>query len=119
MPLDGGIVLPKDVQVKPFLSKSNPNSSLNVRVLVGAVGFDGFPGGHVDLNGGHPSLMEDPFEGILVTKVPSAPLGLEVVEKKTTEDVKGLPKVSEAADMVGVEPGGGRLRVRWQPPRAR
>ncbi|CAN5969225.1 unnamed protein product [Sphagnum jensenii] len=106
MPPDGGIVLPEDVPVKPFLSKSNLNSSLNVRVLVGAMGSDGFPGGHADLNDGHLGLMENPFEGVLVTEVPLAPLGLKVVEKKTTEDVKRLPKVSEAVDMVGVESGG-------------
>jgi hypothetical protein len=87
MPPDGGIVFPEDAQMKPFFPKSYLNSSLNVRVLVGAMRFDGFRGGHADLNGGHLGLMEYPFEGVMVLEVPSTPFGPEVVEDKTTKDV--------------------------------
>ncbi len=59
-----------------------------------------FPNGHTDLNGGHPGLEEDFFERVLVTEVPSAPLGPEVVEKEATKDVERLPLVSEAAGVM-------------------
>jgi hypothetical protein len=70
--------------MKPLFSKSNIDSNLNVRVLVGAGGSNSFLGGHADLNGGHPGLMKHPFEGVTITEVPSAPFGPEVIEKKST-----------------------------------
>jgi hypothetical protein len=105
MPPNGGIVLPENVHVKPFLSKGNLNSRLNVGVLDGVVRSNGFPGGHADLKGGHPSLMKNFFERVLVTEVPSAPLEPEVIEKKATNNVKRLPRVSEAAGVISKEPG--------------
>ncbi len=66
---------------------------------------NGFPSGHTDLNNGHPGLKEDFFERVLVFEVPSAPFGPEVVEEKATKNVKRLPWVSEAADMICEEPG--------------
>ncbi len=66
---------------------------------------NGFPGGHFDLNGGHPSLKEDFFERVLVTEVPLAPLGPEVIEKKVMKNVKRLPRVSEVISMISKEPG--------------
>jgi len=65
---------------------------------------NGFPSGHTDFNGGHPGLKEDFFERVLISEVPSAPLGPEVVEEKTTENVKRLHRVSEATNMIGEEP---------------
>ncbi|CAK9871348.1 unnamed protein product [Sphagnum jensenii] len=70
------------------------------------MGSDGFLSGHADFNGGHPSLMKNAFEGVLVTEMPSAPFRPKVVEKKTIKDVKGWLRVSEAAGMVGVKLGG-------------
>jgi hypothetical protein len=66
------------------------------------MGSNSFLGGHADLDGGHLGLVEDPLEGVLVAKVPSAPLGPEIVEEETMEDIKGLPRVRKAIDMVAV-----------------
>jgi hypothetical protein len=66
---------------------------------------NGFPSGHTDLNGGHPGLKEDFLKGVLVSEVPSAPLGPEVVEEKVTKNVKRLPRVSEAVGVISEEPG--------------
>jgi hypothetical protein len=63
------------------------------------------PSGHTDLNRRHLALEEDLLEGVLVTKVPSASFGLEVIKDKTTEDVERLFEVGEAADVVREEPG--------------
>jgi len=79
MPPDGGIVLPKDVQVKPFILKSFLDPSLTVRVLVGAMSSNSFPGGHANLDGSHPSLVEDSLEKVLVVEVPLAPLKPKIV----------------------------------------
>ncbi len=68
------------------------------------------PSGHIDLNRRHPCLEEDLLEGVLVTKVPSAPFGLEVIKDKTTEDVERLSKVGEAASVVCEEPRRSSLR---------
>ncbi len=80
MPPDGGIVLPENVQVEPFFSKGNLDTSLDVGILGGVVRSNGLPSGHTDLNGGHPSLKENLFERILVTEVLSAPLGPEIIK---------------------------------------
>jgi len=79
MPPDGGIILPEDVQVKPLIPKSFLDPSLNVRVLVGAMNSNSFLGGHADLDGGHPGLVEDFLEKVLVAKMPSAHLGPKIV----------------------------------------
>jgi len=77
---------------------------LGVRILGGAVRSNSLPSGHIDFNRRHPCLEEDLLEGVLVTKVPSAPFGLEVIKDKTTEDVERLSKVGEAASVVCEEP---------------
>jgi hypothetical protein len=108
-PPDGGVVTPKDVHVQPFSSKSKLNSSLNVRIFVKAGGSNGFPSGHADFDNGHPCLLEHPFERVAIAEVPSAPLGLEIVQGESVQDVKWLSSVGEAADVISVEPGGGVL----------
>jgi hypothetical protein len=100
------MVIPKDVHVQPFSSKSKLNSSLNVRIFVKAGGFNGFPGGHADFDNGHPGLLEHPFERVAIAEVPSAPLGPEVVQGESAQDVKWLFGVGEVADVISVEPGG-------------
>ncbi len=87
MPRDGGCVLLEDFKMEPFISEGFLNSNLSVQVPIGPVGSNGFPGGHADLDDGHPSLVENFPEGILVVKVPSAPLRPETVEKKATENI--------------------------------
>jgi len=79
---------------------------LDVRILSGAVRSNGLPSGHTDLNGGHQGLKENLVERVLVTEVPSAPLGPEVVEEKTTENVQGLSGVGEASGVIREEPRG-------------
>jgi hypothetical protein len=100
------MVIPKDVHVQPFSSKSKLNSSLNVRIFVKVRGSNGFPGGHADFNSGHPGLLEHPFEKVAIAEVPSAPLGPKVVQGESAQDVKWLSGVGEAVDVISVEPGG-------------
>jgi hypothetical protein len=72
------------VHVQPFSSKSKLNSSLNVRIFVKVGSSNGFP----DFDNGHPGLLEHPFERVAIAKVPSAPLGPEVVQGESAQDVK-------------------------------
>ncbi len=65
----------------------------------------GLPRGHADLNGGHPGLNENLFEGVLITEVFPTSFQPEVVENKTTEDIQWLHGVSEAPSVVCKEPG--------------
>jgi len=76
---------------------------LDVGVLGGPVSSDGLPSGHVDLNHGHPGLSEDLLERVMVVEMLSAPLGPQVVEEKTSKNVKRLPKIGETSLVVGEE----------------
>ncbi len=62
---------------------------MSVGISSSLTGSDGLPGGHADLDRGHPGLSENLLEGVLVVEVP--------------EDVKGLPEVGEAPLVVGEE----------------
>ncbi len=73
---------------------------LDVRIPCGAVRSNSLPSGHNDFNCRHPCLEENLLEGVMVTKVLSAPFGLEVIEDKTTEDVQRLFEVGEAVGVV-------------------
>jgi len=66
---------------------------------------NGLPRGHTDLNGGHPGLSKNLFEGILISKVFPTSLRPEVVKNEATEDVQWLLGVGESASVVGEEPG--------------
>ncbi len=79
---------------------------MNIRVFGSLTGSDGLPGGHANLDHGHPGLSENLLEGVLVIKVLSAPPSPQVVQEKTPENVKGLPEVRETPLVVGEE-------VRW------
>jgi hypothetical protein len=59
VPSDGGLALPKDVQMKPFSLKSFLNTNLDVLVFTLARGSDSFPGGHADFDRGHPGFCPD------------------------------------------------------------
>jgi hypothetical protein len=48
-------------------------------------------------------LEQNPFEGVLVIKVPSASLGPEIIEQKAPKDVEGLFPVGEATWVVVME----------------
>ncbi len=69
MPPDGGIVRPHDAPVEPLFFEFRLDASLLVRVLVGPLRSNGFPGSHTDLNGGHPGLGENRGERVLVIKM--------------------------------------------------
>jgi hypothetical protein len=79
---------------------------MSVRVLIRAVSSSSFPGGHADLNGGHPDLVEDSFERVLVVEVPLAPLGPKIVKEETKEDIKGLFRIRKYTYVISVEIGG-------------
>ncbi len=76
---------------------------MSVGISSSLTGSDGLPGGHADLDRGHPSLNENLLEGVLVVEVLSAPPGPQIVQEKTPENVKGLPEVGEAPLVVGEE----------------
>jgi len=48
-------------------------------------------------------LEQNPFEGVLAIKVPSASFGLEIIEQKAPKNVEGLSPVGEAARVVAME----------------
>jgi len=96
MPPDGGVILPKNVQVEPFFPKGKLYAKLNVRVLGRTERFNGLPSGHTDLNHHHPGLEENFLKGVVVVIVLSAPFRLEVIDNEVTEDIKRLPKVCVA-----------------------
>ncbi len=104
-PHNGGAILFEDVQMKPFSLEGFNNSMMSVRVPSGPTGVNRLLGGHVDLNYGHPSLLQDFAKGILIVEVLSASLRLEKVKDEASEDVKGLPDVGVAPDVVALKVG--------------
>jgi hypothetical protein len=103
VPSDGSLALPKDVEVKPLGLKGLLNTNLNILVFTLTRGPNGFPGGHADLNHGHPSLEQDSFQGVLVVKVLAAPLGPEIVQQEASENVKGLLDIGVPSGVVSVK----------------
>jgi hypothetical protein len=106
VPPDGGRVLPKNVQVTPFCPKSLINSNLSARLPSGPEGVDGFPSGHLDLDGAHPGLLKSVPKGVLIVKVLSASFRPKKIEDEATKDVERLLGVGEAAGVVPVTIGG-------------
>jgi hypothetical protein len=84
MPPDGGIVLAQNAHVEPLVSKTMLNTILILRVLGGSLRSNGFPRGHADFNSGHPSLGENLFERVVLSKVFPTSLRPKVVENKAT-----------------------------------
>ncbi len=74
-PRNGSLALPKDVAVKPFSPKGKLNAILIILGPILARGSNGLPGGHAHLRRSLPRLEQDPFEGVLAIKVPSASFG--------------------------------------------
>ncbi len=86
-PHNGSIVLPKDVRVTPLHPKGPFNSILNARLPGGLEAVDGFPCSHPNLDGGHPSLLENVPRGVLSVKMYPASFNPEEVENETFKDV--------------------------------
>jgi hypothetical protein len=103
VPSDGGLALPKDVEVKPLSPKGLLNTNLDILVFTLTRGSNGFLGGHVDLDRDRPSLEQNSFQGILVVKVPTAPFGLEIVQQEASENVEGLLDIGVPSDVVSVK----------------
>jgi hypothetical protein len=74
-PRNGSLAFPKDAAVKPFSPKGKLNAILIVLGPILARGSNGLPGGHAHLCRSLPRLEQDPFEGVLAIKVPSASFG--------------------------------------------
>jgi hypothetical protein len=74
---------PENVQMTPLHLKGLIDPNLHTRLPGGPEGVDGFPSGHPDLDGGHPSLLENIFRGVLVVKVLPAPFGPKRVDDET------------------------------------
>jgi hypothetical protein len=81
VPRDGRFVLTKDVAMEPLGLKGLLNPNLSVLFPSLSRVFDGFPGGHANLNRGLPSLEKDSLKRVLAIKMPSASLGPKVVEE--------------------------------------
>jgi len=74
-PRNGSLALPKDVAVKPFSPKGKLNAILIVLSPILARRYNGLPSGHAHLRRSLPRLEQDPFEGVLAIKMPSASFG--------------------------------------------
>ncbi len=68
VPPNGGTVRPENVKVKPLFSKGELDANLSIRVFGRAVGSNGLPSGHTDLNRRHPGL-ENFLKGVMVIEV--------------------------------------------------
>ncbi|CAK9197193.1 unnamed protein product [Sphagnum troendelagicum] len=106
MPPDGGIILPENVQMKPFFPKSKLDAKLSFRVLGRTVKFNSLPSGHTNLHRRHPGLKKNFLKGVVIVKVHSASFRPEVIENEATEDVQWLPGVGEAAGVIREESWG-------------
>jgi hypothetical protein len=102
-PRNGSLALPKDAAVKPFSLKGKLNAILIVLSPILAQRSNGFPGGHAHLRRSFPRLEQNPFEGVLAIKVPSASFGPEIIEQKAPKNVEGLSPVGEATRVVAME----------------
>jgi hypothetical protein len=95
VPRNGSLALPKDVAVKPFNLKGKLNVILIIQSPILARRSHGLPGGHAHLRRSFPKLEQNPFEGVLAIKVPSASFGPEIIEQKAPKNVEGLSPVGE------------------------
>ncbi len=109
MPRNGSLALPKDAAVKPFNLKGKLNVILIVLSPILARRSNGLPGSHAHLRRSFPRLEQNPFEGVLAIKVPSASFGPKIIEQKAPKNVKGLSPVGEATRVVAMEVRGAVL----------
>jgi hypothetical protein len=98
--VNGGAILPKDVQMTPFSLEGLINTILNGGVPSGSMKANIFPGGHANFNRGHPGLLEHLSKRVLTTEMHSTSLEREIVENEALKYVKGLSIVGEALDVI-------------------
>jgi len=106
VPSDGSLTLPEDVVMEPLGLEGLLNTNLDIQVFTPTRGPNGFLGGHVDFDRGHPGLEQDSFQKVLVVKVSMAPLRPEVVRQIASKNVEGLPDIGVTPNVVSVEVGG-------------
>jgi hypothetical protein len=86
----------------PLCLKGLIDPIVNTRLLGGPEGVNGFPSGHLDLDGGHPSLLKNILGGVLVIKMLLASFELEKVENETSKNVKRLSSVGKTTRVVAL-----------------
>ncbi len=64
------------------------------------------PGGHANLDCGHPSLLEDHSKGVLIVEVHPTSFRPKEVKDEAPEDVKGLLDVRKSPGVVALESKG-------------
>lgn len=89
----------------PLCLKGLVDPILNIRLPGGLEGIGGFPSGHFDLDGGHPSFLKNVPEGILAIKMLLTSFGPEKVENEIFENVQQLSGVGEATSVVALNVG--------------
>jgi len=89
--------------VKPFNFKGKLNAILIVLSLILARRSNGLPVGHAHLRRSFPRLEQNPFEGVLVVKVPSTSFRPEIIEQKAPKNVERLSPVGEATRVVAMK----------------
>jgi hypothetical protein len=102
-PRNGSLTLPKDAAVKPFNLEGKLTAILIVLSPILVRRSNGLPSGHAHLRCSFPRLEQNPFEGVLAIKVPSASFGPEIIEQKAPKNVEGLSLVGEATRVVAME----------------
>ncbi len=83
--------------INPILNDGVPSGSTIINLL---------PGGHADLDRGHPSLLKDLSRGIQIVKVHPTSFEPKEIKDEAPEDVEGLPDVRESPGVVALEFGG-------------
>jgi hypothetical protein len=89
----------------PLRPKGLVDPILNIRFTCGLERVDRFLGGHPNLNGGHPGLLEKIAEGILGVKGHPTSFGPKEVENETSKNVQWLFNVGEATSVVALNIG--------------
>ncbi len=89
--------------MKPFSLEGKLNAILIVLSPILVRRSNGLPGGHAHLRRSFPRLEQNPFEGVLAIKVPSASFGPEIIKQKVPKNVEGLSPIGEATWVVAME----------------
>jgi hypothetical protein len=89
--------------MKPFSLKGKLNVILIVLSPILARRSNGLPGGHAHLRRSFPRLEQNPFEGVLPVKVPSASFKPYIIEQKAPKNIEGLSPIGEATRVGAME----------------